>query len=234
MSETLQSGGASRSDFWELDGHRAILHTGRLVGMIDLTQPARGLTAIRVDGAAIVGSLMGVDVSSTETRGTSADEPWTIADAYIRGRDLVATYREPRELPFNLQLYWRTIDAADGTPTLDLICSVQTPLWEAHPSLTVCSSAFGRGAAILGEGLSCSNDSGAAYLESTRSGDFTPAAASSDPQSSGAFWSFGPQFMEKGVIRRLQVRGVFSGGDARSELAKLRAELASEEPALTA
>jgi hypothetical protein len=40
--------------------------------------------------------------------------------------------------------------------------------------------------------------------------------------------------MEKGVIRRLQVRGVFSGGDARSELAKLRAELASEEPALTA
>lgn len=234
MSETLQSGGASRSDFWELDGHRAILHTGRLVGMIDLTQPSRGLTAIRVDGAAIVGSLMGVDVSSTETRGTSADEPWTIADAYIRGRDLVVTYREPRELPFNLQLYWRAIDAADGTPTLDLICSVQTPLWEAHPQVTVCSSAFACDATILGEGLSCANESGAAYLESTRPGDFTPASASSAPQFSGAFWNFGPQFMEKGVIRRLQVRGIFSGDDARSELAKLRAELASEEPALTA
>ncbi|WP_428308202.1 hypothetical protein [Lacipirellula sp.] len=234
MAETLQSGGATRSDFWELDGHRAILHTGRLVGMIDLTQPARGLTAIRVDGAAIVGALMGVDVTSSETRGTSLDEPWTIADAYIRGRDLVATYREPCEQPFNLQLYWRTIDAADGTPTLDLICSVQTPLWEAHPRVTVCSSAFSRGAAILGEGLSCSNDSGVAYLESTRPGDFTSAAAPSDPQFSGALWNFGPQFMEKGVIRRLQVRGIFSSGDARSELAKLRAQLTAEEPALTA
>ncbi|BBO31282.1 hypothetical protein [Lacipirellula parvula] len=234
MSGNLQSGGAARSDFWELDGHRAILHTGRLVGMIDLAQPSHGLTAIRVDGAAIVGSLMGVDVSATETRGTSADEPWTIADAYIRGRDLVASYREPRELPFNLQLYWRAIDAADGTPTVDLICSVQTPLWEAHPQVTVSSSAFARAAAVLGEGISCISDSGAVYCEATRLGDFTATAAETDRRFSGAFWNFGPQFMEKGVIRRLQVRGAFGGDDARSELAKLHAELAGEEPALTA
>ena len=234
MSGTLQSGERSRSNFWELDGCRAILHAGRLTGMIDLTQPSRGLTGIRVDGAAIVGSLMGVDVSSTETRGTSADEPWTIADAYVRGRDLVVSYREPRELPFNLQLYWRAIEAADGAPTVELICSVQTPLWEAHPQVTVSSSAFAREAKVLGEGLSCVSESGAVYYEATRPGDFTATAAETDRRFSGAFWNFGPQFMEKGVIRRLQVRGAFGSDDARSELAKLRAELAGEEPALTA
>lgn len=244
MSETLQSGGTSRSDFWELDGHRAILHTGRLVGMIDLTQPSRGLTAIRVDGAAIVGSLMGVDVSSTETRGTSADEPWTIADAYIRGRDLVATYREPRELPFNLQLYWRTIDAADGTPMIDLICSVQTPLWEAHPGVKVESTVFenrsyskcGDDAGTLRFDLmvAASPQSGT-YVETSRKGDFNIPEGVAKQVTSCKHWQYGPQFMEKGVIRRLQLRGAFvTGGNMKQFALKLAEELAAEEPALTA
>lgn len=235
MSEHARSANASRSDFWDLDGKRAVLHTGRLRGMVDLTQPLRGLTAILVDGQAQSGWLMGVDVASAETRGVSKDQPWEIADVYIRGRDLVATYREPLEQPFNLQLYWRVVDALDGAAAIDLICSLQTPLWESHPSVTVCSSMFNAPAAVAGDSLTNSNDGPLTYLEVTRRGDFEPSAAKGQGEFPGAYWRFGPQFMEKGVIRRLQLRGAFVSSDvATSAAAQLASELAAEEPALTA
>ena len=235
MSEYAGIAKASRSDFWDLDGKRAVLHTGQLRGMVDLTQPLRGLTAILVDGQAQPGWLMGVDVASAETRGVSKDQPWEIADAYIRGRDLVATYREPLEQPFNLQLYWRVIDALDVAAAIDLICSIQTPLWEAHPSVSVCSSMFNAPAAIVGGSLMISNDGPLTYLEVTRRGDFKPSAAGGQGEYPGAFWQFGPQFMEKGVIRRLQLRGAFVLSDiARGAEARLASELEAEEPALTA
>jgi hypothetical protein len=225
----------SRSDFWELDGERAVLHAGRLQGMIELPQPSQGLTALRVDGTAQVGWLMGVDVGSAETRGESKDQPWEIADVYIRGRDLVATYREPLEQPFNLQLYWRIIDALDGAAALDLICSIQTPLWEAHPGVTACSSMFETPAAIVGDGLIAAGQGKWSYVEATRRGDFAPAAAERQGEFAGAYWRFGPQFMEKGVIRRLQVRGAFVPRDtAVRDAGRLAQELAKEEPALTA
>lgn len=235
MSVNLRGGATSRSDFWELDGRRAVLHAGRLQGMIELPQPTRGLTALRVDGAAQVGWLMGVDVGSAETRGESKDQPWEIADVYVRGRDLVVTYREPLEQPFNLQLYWRIVDALDGAAALDLICSIQTPLWEAHPSVTVCSSLFETPAAIVGDALIAAGDSKLSYVEATRRGDFEPAAAKEQSEFPGAYWRFGPQFMEKGVIRRLQIRGAFVPREAAArDSDRLAQELAAEEPALTA
>jgi hypothetical protein len=235
MSVTLLGGGTSRSDFWELDGGRAVLHSGRLQGMIELSQPTRGLNAVRVDGAAQVGWLMGVDVGSAETRGTSKDQPWEIADVYVRGRDLVVTYREPLEQPFNLQLYWRIVDALDGAAALDLICSIQTPLWEARPGVTACSSMFETPAAIVDDALIAAGHGKWSYVEATRRGDFAPAAAERQGAFAGAYWRFGPQFMEKGVIRRLQVRGAFVPRDAATrDAGRLAQELAAEEPALTA
>lgn len=235
MSEHARSVSASRSDFWDLDGKRALLHTGRLRGMVDLAQPLRGLTALLVDDQAQPGWLMGIDVASAETRGVSKDQPWEIADVYIRGRDLVATYREPLEQPFNLQLYWRAVDALDGAAAIDLICSIQTPLWEAHPSVTVCSSMFNAPAAVVGDSLTSSNGGPLTYLEVTRRGDFEPSAAEGQGEFPGAFWRFGPQFMEKGVIRRLQLRGAFVSSDtAARDAGRLTQQLAAEEPALTA
>lgn len=235
MSVNLRGGVTSRSDFWELDGDRAVLHAGRLQGMIELSQPSRGLTALRVDGAAQVGWLMGVDVGSAETRGESRDQPWEIADVYIRVRDLVVTYREPLEQPFNLQLYWRIVDALDGAAALDMICSIQTPLWEAHPGVTACSSMFETPTAIVDDALIAAGHGKWSYIEATRRGDFAPAAAEGQGEFAGAYWRFGPQFMEKGVIRRLQVRGAFVPRDAATrDSGRLAQELAAEEPALTA
>lgn len=235
MSVNLRGGATSRSDFWELDGSRALLHGGRLQGMIELPQPSRGLNAVRVDGAAQVGWLMGIDVGSAETRGTSKDQPWEIADVYVRGRDLVVTYREPLEQPFNLQLYWRIVDALDGAAALDLICSIQTPLWEAHPSVMVCSSLFETPAAIVGDALIAAGPAKTSYIEATRRGDFEPVAAKEQSEFPGVYWRFGPLFMEKGVIRRLQLRGAFVLSDAMTrDAGRLAQELAAEEPALTA
>jgi len=202
--------------------------------MIELPQPSGGLAALRVDGSAQVGWLMGVDVRSAETRGESKDQPWEIADAYLRGRDLVVTYREPLEQPFNLQLYWRIVDALDGAAALDLICSIQTPLWEAHPGVTVCSSMFETPAVVAGDALITAGHEKLSYVEATRRSDFELTAAKGQGEVAGAYWRFGPQFMEKGVIRRLQIRGAFVPRDAATrDAGRLAQELAAEEPALT-
>ncbi|QDT71815.1 hypothetical protein [Lacipirellula limnantheis] len=226
---------SSKSDYWQLDGSRAILHAPRLRGMIDLLHPCRGLTGMCVDGSALVGWLMAVDVVAVDGCGSPSDDPWQIADVYIRGRDLVVTYSEPLEQPFNLQLYWRMIDAADDDAALDLICSIQTPLWEAHPGVTVCSSMFETPMETMGGALTVVGKGKWSYVEATRPGDFQPQAGERRGEFSGAYWRFGPQFMEKGVIRRLQLRGAFvARDDAATMAAKLGRELAGEEPALTA
>lgn len=225
----------TKSDFWQLDGTRALLSAPRLRGGIDLLHPSRGVTAVFVDGAAQVGWLLGVDVLATDGCRSLGDAPWPIEDVYIRGRDLVATYREPLEQPFNLQLYWRAAESLSGAATLDLICSVQTPLWEAHPGVTVCSSMFDSAAAISGNSLVSTGEHDWSYLEATRRGDFHATDSKNDGEFSGAFWQFGPQFMEKGVIRRLQLRGAFlPTADVAASGATLAQELAAEEPALTA
>jgi hypothetical protein len=244
MAANFSTDAATRSDFWQLDGSHAVLHAGRLQGMIELSRPSQGMTAVRVDGTAQVGWLMGVDVASAETRGESNDQPWDIADVYVRGRDLVVTYREPLEQPFNLQLYWRAVDALGGAPAIDLICSVQTPLWEAHPCVKVESSIYEH--CSYSNCNNSANDSpfdlmvakasnDAAYLETSRPGDFSAHVGVEKSLPASKHWQYGPQFMEKGVIRRLQLRGAFLlDGDVKTSALKLAKELAAEEPALTA
>jgi hypothetical protein len=235
MSALKANWQSSKSDFWQLDGSRAMLHAARLSGAIDLLHPCRGVTGMCIDGSALVGWLMAVDVVATDGCGSPCDQPWQIADVYIRGRDLVATYREPLEQPFNLQLYWRIVDALDGAAALDLICSIQTPLWEAHPGVTACSSMFETLAVIVDDALIAAGHGKWSYIEATRRGDFAPTAAEGQGEFAGAYWRFGPQFMEKGVIRRLQVRGAFVPRDAATrDASRLAQELSAEEPALTA
>jgi hypothetical protein len=235
MSSIKADWQSSKTAFWQLDGSHAILHAKRLCGAIDLLHPCRGLTGVRIDGSALVGWLMAVDVTASEGCRSLSDQPWQLADVYLRGRDLVAVYREPLEQPFNLQLYWRVADALDGAAALDLICSIQTPSWEAYPGVTVCSSMFETPAAIVDGAIVAAGHEKWSYVEVTRDGDFGPASSSGLGEFSGAYWSFGPQFMEKGVIRRLQIRGAFVPRDAAvRDAARLAAELASEEPPLTA
>jgi hypothetical protein len=70
------------------------------------------------------------------------------------------------------------------------------------------------------------------YAECAHRGDFASRHTANPCRTS---WLFGEQFMERGVIRRLRLRGALTtrAGDAAAAL-RLRAALAAEQPPLTA
>lgn len=221
---------------WQFDGARALLNTGDLRGTIDLARPMRGISAIIFKQVAVEGAILGVSVEPDPGVAERGDALWQAADAYVRGADFVAAYREPLEVSYNLQVYWRIAAATSDMPlALDAIISIQTPLWEAHPCVKVRSELFGRPAVTVGEGLAIPGDSDWSYVEATRPGDFaTFQCNEAHVGSAGACWRFGRQFMEKGVIRRLHIRGaVVPRGSEQAGVEKLRQTLLNEEPPLT-
>lgn len=67
-------------------------------------------------------------------RAPSADEP--IAECYVRGRDLVVTYAQSADRPWRTQVYWRAVDddiAGQRAVGVDLQVSVQTSLLDLRP-----------------------------------------------------------------------------------------------------
>lgn len=223
-------------DCWQLDGTRALLNLEGLRGMVDLARPMRGLSALIVNEAAVEGGLLGVSVEPDAGVAERGDVLWQPADAYVRGADLVVAYREPLEVAYNVQIYWRLVPATKTVLfAIDAIVSVQTPLWEAHPAVTVRSELFGRPATPVGAGLTIRGDNGWSYVEATRPGDFIVATQNEQGvDSPGGGWRFGRQFMEKGVIRRLQLRGaIVSHGAEEASADQLRVALSGEEPQLT-
>ena len=223
-------------DCWQLDGTRAVLHTGGVRGMVDLARPMRGLAALIINDIAVEGGILGVGVEPDAGIAERGDALWQPADAYVRGADLVVAYREPLEVSYNVEVYWRIAAATAAFPlAVDAIVSVQTPLWEAHPAVTVSSDLFGRPATAVGSGLAIAGDNGWSYIEATRPGDFAVAAPNKTASSTpGACWRFGRHFMEKGVIRRLQLRGaIVPHGTEQASVEQLRLALMAEEPPLT-
>jgi hypothetical protein len=69
------------------------------------------------------------------------DDAWPVADAYIRGADLVATYQPTTDWPFSPQVYWRIdrADAAEQLASQNLLVSVQTHLLETWPRISIVS-----------------------------------------------------------------------------------------------
>lgn len=222
---------------WQFEGARALLSSSGLRGMVDLTRPVRGLTALMYNDVAVEGFLLGVSVEPDAGVAERGDALWRPADAYVRGADLVAAYREPLEVSYNVHVYWRIVEATAERPfAIDAIVSVQTPLWEAHPVVTVRSELFGRPATTVGAGLAIAGEREWSYVEASRPGDFRVCESEKDETSSpGASWRFGRQFMEKGVIRRLHLRGAFvPRGSEETGVEQLRLALMTEEPPLTA
>jgi len=225
-----------RSENWRLDGIQATLSAGSLGAVLDVTRPFSGLSNLRLGGDAFVGQLLGVSVAEAKQSGAPSKAPWKPDDFYVRGCDLVAAYREPLEQPFNLQAYWRVLEhGRDQPPVLEAIVSIHTPRWEAYPCVTIESQlpsdelAWADDTPILRSGVAWS------YIELAYPGDF--ALTIMEPQLGGVRgfqWRFGPQFMEKGVIRRLRIRSAIvprQGDEAAAR--RLRAGLLAEQPPLT-
>ncbi|MBA3481941.1 MAG: hypothetical protein H0T51_09015 [Pirellulales bacterium] len=221
------------TDHWFLQGSEAKLACGPLLAEVDVERPTRGLHNLRLSVEAVEGWLMGVNVAADNA---ASDEPWRPTDVYTRGNDLVATYREPLGQPFTLQVYWRVLTPKNRqSAALESIVSIQTREWEAHPHVTLASALAVHSAQLENGGVIFRSRHDWAYVEATPPGDFTPSACESKaPNLHAAAWTYGNHFMERGVIRRLRLRGVIvSIAEAADSVEQLRDDLIAEPPPLT-
>lgn len=250
---------ANDSDVWRLDATRAILCTPQLTAGIDLLNPCAGLGQLVFQGAPIEGFALGVYVGIN-----AALSKEDLNDVFVRGNDLVATYAETDERPFSLQVYWRATIGEQGTLLLDTILSLQTDLLESFPGLAVETQLPAADAWLLSNGESTATeitipcdlpaDRGDSLLLRPTDGAWS-YAETSHPEDRGESQiercedgslllqrQLGGQFLEKGVIRSLRVRGVFlprsekldDNLDRDLELAsQCLASLATENPPLT-
>jgi hypothetical protein len=222
---------------WRLDGTGAELIAGSFGARIDLERPSHGLRNVRIKGSSCGWQLLQIGLVAAGKTVIPDDAPWQPADIYVRGCDLVASYREPLGQPFNVQLYWRIIEGgAEEMLVVEIIVSVQTPLWEAYPCVTIGSEVHGGEIVEVDDLLVFSPAGNWSYVELPYPGDFAlPQANPAASGASGLRWRFGPQFMERGVIRRLRLRGAIAPRDHAFTAAKqLRLSLLEEPPPLTA
>jgi len=223
---------------WQLDGTTARLRTAQLTAEINLLQPNLGLGKMHYHKAAVPGSVLGVVSGNDRTKLAPSD----LKDTFARGNDLVATYAETKARPFSVQVYWRATTGVNGEVVLDAILSLQTDLLESYPTLSVETN-FTDAAEIppvcaVGNDGTLVQPSGQAwsYAEATHPDDQgTLQIEQTQPARVELKRELAGDFMEKGVIRRLRVRGVFLPRENDEALAKkLLASLATEEPPLTA
>jgi hypothetical protein len=117
---------------WKLTNERATLSRDALSAQIDLEHPS--LTGVAYRGHQLAGvEMLGVVLDVP---------PQPIADAYIRGDDLVVTYAATPARNVRVQAYWRCMrwPLFTSAAVIDLQISVQTPLLDSDPGQTVRST----------------------------------------------------------------------------------------------
>jgi hypothetical protein len=133
---------------WSLGGLNATLRCEQLSGTISVASPQSGLQSILVGGQSLAGELLcvyGLDASADRTAAKGRERLWPldVSDAYIRGHDLIATYRPTDDWPYAPQIYWRAGEpgtAATGVPSLRLVVSMQTHLLDTWPRIGIWSA----------------------------------------------------------------------------------------------
>lgn len=219
---------------WRLDGTHATLQWQGLEARLDLAHPELGLQTARLHGAALEAhQLLGVLFD----RDAQDDSD---CDVYCRQLDLIATYAESPRRPLRVQAYWRAIESPVETEVetcaVELQVSVQTPLLDCLPQVSTCTLL--RSAAEL-KMLPCAagarHDSTSAasplspggmalaialtagdrpwqYVEMIHAEDAQSASAEQGPGTWRIQQDLFEPGLEKGVIRRVRVRGLFYAG----------------------
>lgn len=219
----------NEQQFWSLHNNAAQLNCGNLSGCIDASRPNAGLHGITVAPPTAITALR-------VYRADGADDkswPLPIAESYVRGSDLVASYQPAGDWPFSPQLYWRanSLQAVRGVlSSISLLVSVQTHLLDTVPQIGVASTlpcdefllvasdgkARPRSERIdLSQQLHSPNgdccvvarfrDVPLSYAEIMPAGDFQAVRASSGANGSTLEWRLFAEFLEKGVIRRARL-----------------------------
>lgn len=228
---------------WELMRSVGMLKGGVISGRVDVMRPELGVRDLHVEGSQLDGQWFCVrrDAAAMSlSAATTAERDWPlpVADAYIRGNDLVASYESTTDWPYAPQIYWRAgqLDCVAGVVgSLSLLVSVQTHLLDTCPRIVVESVNRAQQAVLLTVGSGERTESVAigremtvrasagvccvlrrlagqslSYAEFVPASDFrTAQAGQSDNGDCRAEWQMFAEFLEKGVIRRARLHGAF-------------------------
>lgn len=243
---------------WRLDARTASLRLARLSAVVSPLDPALGLSELRIDGRSISSACcpLGVElVGAVQRPAPSAVEE------YVRGGDLVATYTDCPAPALRSQIYWRASShRTDGAiAAIELVISVQTSLLDSSPRLAtrsmlhadeaLCLSPV-RGAKRIEDGKSSCylyrlTETPFSYAEmiqpaqSQESAVAVPTSAGAQHNSTSNRIELRHQlfsdWLEKGVILRARVLGVFLDrrGDSEAAARHYQAFLAAEPPLTT-
>ncbi|QDS97384.1 hypothetical protein [Adhaeretor mobilis] len=251
---------------WQINGNKAEFSGESFSAGVDLTRPDLGLQNISQRRSAIQGHVLGVAIESG-VAGRTADEKHNEAptEAYARGNELVATYAPTVDHPVGFQVYWEVQNEDGEAVVVDVTVSVQTPLLETYPKVLVRSTvdcvdckfhpsnasdeeqapAAGEEWIVLQRGFSlvelpsAEDENSVFYAEMVHPTDFLDwRQSSAGDAESRTQWRMCDHFMEKGVIRRLRARALFTistlENRAPYSIAKQELqELATEQPPLT-
>jgi hypothetical protein len=123
---------------WKLTGSIAELTCGALSARVNVARPELGVQQVAFDGRSLEAQLLRIESDGTQPTPRS----WPVADAYVRGNDLVASYRPRDDWPFSPQVYWQAAASRANDEllaSLYLFVSVQTQLLDTWPRVSIRS-----------------------------------------------------------------------------------------------
>jgi hypothetical protein len=226
---------------WQIEGDIARLRIGPLAAQLDLRRPQLGMREVSLGGFPATSAPATFLAVAT----LAGDEAEQIQDCYLRGSDLVVTYLETPERNIRPQLYWRAVEFPEDDAQafgVDLIISTQTSELYSDPTLRVESSlpigieyvatnSAGERGPILFRLRPLAWSFAQAVHPSDIEGVDTALDAAGKARISHRLFAPG---LEKGVIRRARVRGIFVPRERDEELAKASfAEFVAQELPLT-
>ena len=238
----------SHSATWNLTDRVAQFQAGLLSGQVSLSDSVEGFHQMKYQERVIEGAFLGLGVG-----GRSLSEKGSLGEAFVRGEDLVVCYPESSDQTFSLQVYRKAQVFENGIVQIDAMLSIETRLLESFPEIQIQSELRCEGAVELSEQGTAGELSvvgqhkgkGAlVFRMANRDWSYAEFAPSED----AGRWRFdfqgeknsmverrlGGTFLEKGVIRRLRLRGVFLPRENDLQLAsECLAAFRSEAPPLT-
>jgi hypothetical protein len=236
---------------WQLVHSLGQLRCGALAARVDVEQPAIGLHELSLNGVPIDGRLLGVTVAE---EGAPPTELATAGiDKFVRDGDLVANYPQCETQPFTLHNYWRIAAASEKLVVIDAIVSLQTTLLECYPKTILTTELPAKEALLVSptetaeRRIKSTLEGGEpvgillrgvhpawSYVEITHPTDLGTWRIASNA-TTRMQRELGGEFQEKGVIRRLRVRGAFVAAVNDRELARRAiSDFIASEPPLTA
>lgn len=165
-----------------------------------------------------------------------------LREAYVRERDLVASYEPGPAFPFYTDIYWTWLASEEFPPAqlaLQLLVSVRTDYLDTHPVVNLVSQFAGAEIELLegavGQGIRTPLSDDWHLVEFATTTDAPQLALSTDGPRQLATRELFAHFLEKGVIRRARLfMAIVPADTSPDECRKLCQELASSPWPLTA